>query len=170
MVERSSPNGTAVVVAPGSRPMLTMGGTSHVFDLVSHDTRGQLALMEATIQPHTLVMPHSHTHEDELGIVLEGEAGIRVGDQEYMVSPGFVIFIPRGTVHAIWNPTDKPGKAISIFTPGGLESYFKEMAGVFQEQTPPDRAKLGAISQKYGIVPHTEWVPELSAKHGVTLG
>jgi quercetin dioxygenase-like cupin family protein len=147
-----------------------MGGTSHVFDLVSQDTSGQLALMEATIQPHTLVMPHSHIHEDELGIVLEGEAGIRVGDQEYVVSPGYVIFIPRGTVHAIWNPTDKPGKAVSIFTPGGLEAYFKEMAAVFQEQTPPDRAKLGAIGQKYGIVPHMEWVPELSAKYGVNLG
>jgi uncharacterized cupin superfamily protein len=27
--------------------------------------------MEATLQPHVLVIPHLHTHEDELTIVLE---------------------------------------------------------------------------------------------------
>jgi quercetin dioxygenase-like cupin family protein len=170
MVAPSATQRLPVVVAPGSRPSLAVGRTSHVFDVVSHETGGQVALMEATIQPHTLVIPHQHTHEDELAFVLEGEAGIRVGGQDYVVSPGFVIFIPRGTVHAIWNPTDTPGKAISIFIPGGLESFFTEMAAVFQEQTPPDRAKLGAISQKYGIVTHMEWVPELSAKYGVKLG
>lgn len=170
MVEPSAPKGSVVVVAPSSRPMLAMGGTSHVFNLVSQDTGGQLALMEATLQPHTLVMPHSHTYEDELLIPLEGEAGMRAGDQEYTLSAGFIIFTPRGTVHAIWNPTDKPAKAISIFIPGGLEGYFKEMAAVLQEYTTPDRAKMGAIGQKYGIVPHLEWVPELCAKYGVQLG
>ena len=119
MEQHASQTDSVVVIAPGSRPMLAMGGTSHVFNLVSHDTGGQLALMEATLQPHTLVMPHSHTREDELLIPLEGEAGIRAGGQDYVVSPGFVIFIPRGTIHAIWNATDSPGKAISIFTPGG---------------------------------------------------
>ena len=170
MEQHASQTDSVVVIAPGSRPMLAMGGTSHVFNLVSHDTGGQLALMEATLQPHTLVMPHSHTREDELLIPLEGEAGIRAGSQDYVVSPGFVIFIPRGTIHAIWNATDRPGKAISIFTPGGMESYFKEMAAIFQESTPPDRTKLAGVSAKYGIANHMEWVAELSAKYGVRLG
>jgi hypothetical protein len=92
------------------------------------------------------------------------------GSQDYVVSPGFVVFISRGTIHAIWNATDSPGKAISIFTPGGMESYFKEMAAIFQERMPPDRSKLAAVSAKYGIANHMEWVTELSAKYGVRLG
>ena len=161
---------SVVVISPEIGKTISLGGTSHNFKLVGSDTGGQFALMEATIQPGVLVIPHRHTHEDELTIVLEGEAGLRAGDQEFQVGAGFVIFIPRGIPHAIWNPTDTPGRAISIFSPAGLENYFEAMGGVFQASNPPDFAKLGAISQQFGIITHMPWVPELSEKYNVKLG
>jgi quercetin dioxygenase-like cupin family protein len=170
MASLPSATDSVIIVPPGSRPSISMGGTSHVFNLVSQDTSGQLSLMEATIQPHTLVMPHHHTHEDELLIALEGEAGLRVGEQEMTISAGFVVFIPRGVVHALWNATDAPSKGFSIFTPGGLESYFEEMSAALRDSRPPDGARLGAIGGKYGVISHLEWVPELSAKYGLKLG
>jgi mannose-6-phosphate isomerase-like protein (cupin superfamily) len=149
---------------------IALGGTLHTFKFASADTAGQFALMEAIVLPHTLVIPHFHTNEDELTIVMEGEAGMRVGDEEFRVSPGDYIFVPRGTPHAVWNPTDTPGKAITIFTPAGLEGFFEAMGAVFQASSPPDFAKLGAISKQYGVVTVMDWVPELCAKYSVTLG
>jgi quercetin dioxygenase-like cupin family protein len=170
MFEQQPITSSGAVVPPTSGKTIRLGGTQHTFKLVGADTGGQFALMEATMQPRVLVIPHLHTNEDELTIVLEGEGGVRIGDQEFRVGPGSYIFIPRGTLHAVWNPSDSPGRAITIFSPAGLETFFEEMSDAFQASSPPDGSKLGAISQKYGIISHMEWVPELSAKYGVKMG
>lgn len=165
------PVASAVVVAtPDTGSLISLGGTQHTFKFLSADTGGQFALMEATIQPHTLVIPHMHTNEDELAFAVEGEAGFRIGDQEFRVGPGSYIFIPPGTPHALWNDTDTPAKGISIYFPAGLETYFEEMGEVFAASNPPDFSKLGVISRKYGIISNMEWVPELCAKYGLELG
>lgn len=170
MSEQRSTVGPVVASASDIGKTISLGGTLHTFKLVSADTGGQFALMEAIVQPHVLVMPHVHTFEDELTIVLEGEGGMRIGDREFQVGPGSYIFIPRGTPHAVWNPTDVPGKAITMFSPAGVEDYFREMGEIYQMSNPPDFAKLGALGQKYSIRPIMEWVPELSTKYAVKLG
>jgi len=160
---------SVVVASPDSGQQISLGGTLHNFKLKSGDTSGQFALMEGTVNPGVLVIPHLHTHEDELMIGVEGQVGLRVGDQEFKVGPGTYVFIPRGTPHAMWNSSDQPAKGITIFSPGGLENYFAEMGAVFQASIPPDFAKLGMISHQFGIVTNMEWVPELSAKYGVKM-
>jgi quercetin dioxygenase-like cupin family protein len=156
--------------APSTGNTISMPGSSHIFKLISTDTGGQCALMEATIHPHALVIPHIHTHEDELSIVLEGEAGVRIGDHEFQAGPGSYVFVPRGTPQAVWNTSDTPVRAITIFTPAGLENFFEEISHVFQASNPPDFAMLGAINQKYGIINVMDWVPELTAKYNVKMG
>jgi quercetin dioxygenase-like cupin family protein len=170
MTDQSEAITSFVVAGPGTGQMLALGGTLHAFKLTGADTGGRFALMEATLQPHTLVMPHVHTNEDELTYVLEGEGGIRVGDRDITCLPGSTIFIPRGTPHAVWNPTDTPGRAITLFSPAGIERYFHEMAEIMGQSGPPDGARLGALGQRYGIRPLMEWIPELSARYGVRLG
>ncbi len=160
----------AVIASPSTGKPILIGRTLHTFKLVSANTGGQFALMEAIMQPHVLVPPHTHTREDELAIALEGELGVRIGDQEFHVGPGSYVYIPRGTPHALWNRSDIPGKGISMYSPAGLENYFEEMGEVFAASNPPDYAKLGPIHHKYGIINSMEWVPELSAKYGLHMG
>src|SRR5262245_39848311 len=105
MLEQQPAATSAVFAMPGTGKMISLGGTLHTFKLVGADTGGQFALMEGIIQPHSLIVPHIHPQYDELGIGLEGEAGIRVGDQEFHLGPGSYVFIPRGTLHAVWNAT-----------------------------------------------------------------
>jgi quercetin dioxygenase-like cupin family protein len=159
-----------VIASSDTGKTISLGRTLHNFKLNSADTSGKLALMEATMQPHTLTIPHMHTNEDEILIPLEGELGIRIGDDEFHVGPGAYIFAPHGILHALWNRTDTVSKGISIFSPAGIEPFFEELSAVLQASFPPDVAKLNAINQKYGITSFMDWVPELSAKYGVKMG
>jgi quercetin dioxygenase-like cupin family protein len=159
-----------VISSSTSGRTISLGRTFHNFKLSSADTNGKLALMEATMQPHTLTIPHMHAHEDEILIPLEGELGIRIGDDEFHVGPGAYIFAPRGIPHALWNRTDTVGKGISIFSPAGIEPFFEELSVILQASSPPDLAKVGAVNQKYGITSIMQWVPELCAKYGVKMG
>ncbi len=159
-----------VIASSSSGKTISLGRTFHNFKLHSADTSGNLALMEATMQPHTLTIPHVHTNEDEILIPLEGELGIRIGDDELHVGPGAYIFAPRGIPHALWNRTDTLSKGISIFSPAGIETFFEELSVILQASSPPDLTKIGAVNQKYGITSIMQWVPELSAKYGVKMG
>ncbi len=69
------------------------------------------------IDPGNFSCPyHFHTAEEELFIVLEGEAILRVKDQFYKVGPGDLFFYPTGPefVHNIYNHTQKPFKFFAI--------------------------------------------------------
>jgi quercetin dioxygenase-like cupin family protein len=49
---------------------------------------------------------HTHRHEDEYSIVLEGTIGVEIGEKVFEAGPGSVIVKPRGIPHAFWNPTE----------------------------------------------------------------
>lgn len=55
---------------------------------------------------------HWHTGEEELVIVLEGEATVRNDDQFRILKPGDLIYYATGadSVHQMYNHTDKPFK------------------------------------------------------------
>lgn len=48
--------------------------------------------------PHAEVPTHSHPHE-QLGLMIEGELDLRIGDQERTVRPGDTYVIPSGVPH-----------------------------------------------------------------------
>jgi len=45
---------------------------------------------------------HNHPWEHEI-FILEGEAKVRIGDKEFQVKPGYVIYIPPNVEHTIVN-------------------------------------------------------------------
>ena len=48
--------------------------------------------------PHAEVPTHSHPHE-QLGLLIEGELDLRIGDQERSLRPGDTYVIPSGVPH-----------------------------------------------------------------------
>ena len=69
------------------------------------------------IDPKNFSCPyHYHTHEEELFVVLEGEAIVRRNNEFRKVGPGDVIFYEVGanTAHNMYNHTDKPFKFLAI--------------------------------------------------------
>jgi quercetin dioxygenase-like cupin family protein len=158
-----------LVVSPSDGKPILLGGVQHLFKLTAEETGGAFSLMEASIEPGRLIPPHVHTREDELFYPLEGELGIRIGDQEYQLGPGSCVFAPRGIPHAVWNAGTRPSRGLAFISPGGLEKYFEEMAAALHQGGPPDVARLMEINHRYGLTNVMEWVPELTAKYHLKL-
>ncbi|MFO0551895.1 MAG: cupin domain-containing protein [Polyangiaceae bacterium] len=61
-------------------------------------------------------MRHSHTHEEELVFVLEGEVVLRTNAGEQVLGPGMCARFPAGTgdAHQFVNRTDQPARYLEI--------------------------------------------------------
>ncbi len=55
--------------------------------------------------------PHLHPAQDERFEILEGGLRVRLDGTERELTVGDVLEVPRGTVHAMWNPGDTPARA-----------------------------------------------------------
>ncbi len=154
---------------PGEGLSIPLRGLDVVYKVRSADTGGALSVVEHPIDPKRLVRPHVHEHEDEISCVVEGEIGVRIGEQEFHAEPGTWIFKPRKVTHTFWNPTAKPARIIEIISPGAFEHFFEELSAILAAGVPPDMKKMGELDRKYGHRIDMTWVPELTAKYGLTL-
>jgi mannose-6-phosphate isomerase-like protein (cupin superfamily) len=71
---------------------------------------------------------HVHESEDEFFYVLEGEHVIQVGDEEFRVGPGDLVFAPRGVPHAQRRVVPRTGRLLVLTSPAGFEGFFRELA------------------------------------------
>lgn len=70
-----------------------------------------------TLDPKNFSCPyHYHEQEEELFLVLEGEAIVRINNKFRKVGPGDIIFYEVGetSAHNMYNHTDKPFKILCI--------------------------------------------------------
>lgn len=63
------------------------------------------------------VKGHKHMKHSEHVIVQSGEGVMRLGEKEFNIKEGDVIFIPKGTVHSVIVKGKKPLKVLSIQAP-----------------------------------------------------
>lgn len=76
---------------------------------------------------------HTHTTEDEMFYVLEGEVTFHCGKETFEVHPGGFIFLPRGIQHGYTIRSDEPVRLIVITSPvregpgGGWGGFVSDM-------------------------------------------
>jgi hypothetical protein len=58
--------------------------------------------------------------------VLDGDFEILFGDHLVSAKSGALAFVPRGTVHRFRCVGDRAGGILLIYTPGGIEGFFRE--------------------------------------------
>jgi quercetin dioxygenase-like cupin family protein len=75
----------------------------------------ELMLSYVTFEPNAIVEAHSHPHE-QAGMVVSGSARFIVGDQERVLRPGDLYFIPGGVTHRVV-ATDEGCVALDVFHP-----------------------------------------------------
>jgi len=63
------------------------------------------------------VKGHKHMKHSEHVVVQSGEGVMRLGEKEFTIKEGDVIFIPKGTVHSVIVKGKKPLKVLSILSP-----------------------------------------------------
>src|SRR5689334_18909083 len=125
----SSETGYAVI--PAERRTLLQGPLGAVLMLGADRTGGRLSVLEHPLAPRALGPPvHTHHHEDEYSVVLDGLVGAQIGEQALEAGPGTVLVKPRGVPHAFWNPTDQPARLLEIISPAGFEEYFAQLAQI----------------------------------------
>ena len=147
------------VVRPGDGEQVAIPGFGATVKISSARNGGEVAILEHPFSVGLITAPHRHSREDEHSIVIEGEIGFRSDDSEVVLGPGGFITKPRGQMHAMWNAGDAPGRIVEIITPGGFETYFRELGELLVEHA--------AGTQNLHLLPEFQ---ELADKYGLTYG
>jgi mannose-6-phosphate isomerase-like protein (cupin superfamily) len=159
------------VIRPGDRPELVLGGLAQRTLLSGTDCEGALAIIEAPIEPRTLAGPlHTHSNEDALWYVVEGEFGAQVGDSVFHEGPGAIVLAPRGIPHTYWNPGDTPARYLEMAWPSGLEHFVAAMAHLIEDGDQDPLEGMAHLTAAFGLEMDWDSVAALSETHGVHLG
>ncbi len=129
-----------------------------------------LTMFEFEVAPGAKVpAAHSHDAYDETIYGLEGTLTLTWLSpdgtlQTTELTPGALLFCPRGVVHRFDNLHPTPSRTLAVITPGILGAeYFREVASLMpsamETKTPPDPAVIGQIMRRHGLTP----APHLAA-------
>jgi len=81
--------------------------------------------VEAGVFPPGAGTPfHLHPNTDETFYVADGEATFKLGDRELQLGAGSLMFVPRGTPHAVLVAGDVPVRGLILISPGDAEHEF----------------------------------------------
>jgi quercetin dioxygenase-like cupin family protein len=136
-------------------------GTVFSFLADSKATGGHYAMYEVLVRQGLEPPPHTHTREDEIFYILEGEATFQSGKIVTEAKLGDHVFQPRNELH--WFKAKTPTlRGIIIVTPGGLENAFKTRgtpASSLEPPAPPApptpaqiEATVKFFAENYGLI------------------
>jgi quercetin dioxygenase-like cupin family protein len=120
------------------------------------DTGGRASVVEFLNPPGFAPPLHRHVVEDEMFLVLGGEALFLCDGQEMAAGPGDFVVLPAGLPHSfIVGPTE-PLRTLQITTPAGWEQYAVAVGEPAGERRlpgprPVDRDAMVSAAARYGI-------------------
>ena len=154
--------GTKKPAAFGSRRALEnsyyVGANLFTFLAESKDTGGAYAMVDSSVPAGAGAPPHTHTREDEIFFLLEGEVEFTSGGIVTRAKAGDHVFQPRGVTHS-FKVLSNGARTLTIWTPGGLERAFKQIAIPAKSlelpkdvpaPTPADLERIAKIFAAYG--------------------
>jgi mannose-6-phosphate isomerase-like protein (cupin superfamily) len=127
---------------------LRFGEVEVVVKASADTTAGAFSLFEENDPVDTPL--HVHDNEHELFFVLEGEHVFKVGDEEFQVGPGGLVFAPRGVPHSQRRVVPRTGRILVLTAPAGLEGFFRELAAADRAGTLGPQAYASA-SKTFGV-------------------
>jgi quercetin dioxygenase-like cupin family protein len=114
------------VLPPSDGEKIWIVGDTLWLKATSAETDGAYTVIENISLPGSGPPPHLHENHDESMYVIDGEFEILLDAKNIRAAPGAFAFVPRGTVHRFRCIGDRPGKILIVFTPGGIEGFFRE--------------------------------------------
>lgn len=141
---------------PGEGRALWHLGALLTFKALGAETNGHFWALEGLADHHMAVPLHSHSHEDEVWYVLDGEIAFTVGEQTQLAGPGTFLYIPRNTPHT-FQITSGTARWFGFGISGQLDQWFFETGEPALALTlpppaeqPPDVAAIVASLKRYG--------------------
>jgi quercetin dioxygenase-like cupin family protein len=157
------------LLLPDQDEWLAIGGYDVAVRVSATDTNGAYTVAEYRLAPGRLVPPHTHSREQEVSYVLDGEIGLRIGARELGATRGCFVLKPPGIPHTFWNAGPHPAHVLEIISPAGFESYFRELADLYADGQLPDSGWVADLRERYGLIANPEWIADLKTRHGLRL-
>ena len=156
--------------APGDGTLAPIRRFGTLVKVRAEDTDGRYSLLEHALEPETLAMPmHRHRAEMKTLYAIEGSLTVQIGVDVFMAMPGASLVVPAGTMHTMWNETDRGVRFLSVVAPGGLERYYAEVGAVVPVRGKPDIEAVLAASARFGIELDMLSLYDIIERHGVQL-
>jgi quercetin dioxygenase-like cupin family protein len=136
-------------VAGDAKVVWMPGGVRTEIRLTGADTDGAFCLLLDEPPAGWSLPAHVHTDAAETIHVLEGEFETTVDGLTERTGPGQTVHIPEGVVHSGGNVGAGPGRRLLIFSPAGMEEFFRE-AGAPSPDTEVDRGAALESALRHG--------------------
>ena len=78
---------------------------------------------------------HKHTKEDLIVYIIEGTFLIKYGKENMDRIPGTVLKFEKNIYHSYKKIGNDKGKLLILFTPAGLENYFRDIYSSFKSDS-----------------------------------
>ncbi|MGY1652468.1 cupin domain-containing protein [Geodermatophilus sp. SYSU D01119] len=101
-----------------------IGGSTVSVLLDAEATGGALTVARLDVEQGDASPFHLHTREDEVFVVVSGEAVVWAGEERHELGEGGAVFLPRGIPHG-YRITSERADLLLVATPGGLEAMFR---------------------------------------------
>lgn len=140
------------VLAPSEGLRLRSGpGRDLVFKVTGEDTGGAFDYFTVEVAPKGGPPLHVHHKQEETIHILAGRYKVRIGEQTFRLEEGGFAYLPSRVPHAFLNTTEDPGEIVVVYTPGGGHRFYEELGPLTRNGTPPDRAAVAAVFEKYDM-------------------
>jgi len=147
----ASDTGEYIVLKEGEGLRLQSGpGRDLIFKVTGEDTNGAFDYFIVEVAPHGGPPLHVHHAQEEIIHVLKGHFKIRIDGSIFYLKEGGFAYLPSKVPHAFLNLTDEVGEIIVVYTPGGGHRFYEEL-GPLSRSASPDRQKIAAVFEKYGM-------------------
>lgn len=111
-------------------------------------TAGRVTVVEDLLKPGFHLTRHHHRGMVEIFHVLDGEIHFKFDDELVIATPGMTLNIPAQVWHDV--KSDKGGRLLTIFSPGGFDQYLSDLADLSPAQL-QDEGFLTALAERYDI-------------------
>jgi quercetin dioxygenase-like cupin family protein len=112
------------------------------------ETEGRFAILEMVASRPDQTPLHSHSQEDELVCVVQGEVTFYLDGKRLECPAGTCVFLPKGSAHT-HSIESAEAKLLVLVMPAGLEGYYLDLDGMANTEQNVDR--LITVSARYGV-------------------
>lgn len=136
-------------------------GDRYTFLVTGAESGGSMFALDCLVGAGGGPPPHRHLAEDELFTITSGSIEFTAGGETRTVSAGESVFVPRGVVHSYRNDGTEAATMLAVYTPAGMEGWFREVCTPVTDPTappPPVTDELIARMVEAGPRYNVEWL------------
>jgi quercetin dioxygenase-like cupin family protein len=164
------------MIHPGDRLENPVTGEVLIFHRTAAQTEGEYVLVETIVRPDGFVAAaHAHPYQTERFEILEGQLGLRVGDEENVAGPGDVAVVSPGSAHRFWNAGETEARFICEVRPAlRFESLIETMftlaaEGKTNRKGVPNPLRLAVIAKAHVDTVRLPFPPVWMQRGGLAL-